>query len=77
MVKHKIDKIVIFEGKTYIPQNGIVELPKKDGRYNPVEEENNEKDELVKKAVELGCGAESSLKRNSVETLKKKIEEAE
>ena len=79
MFKHKINKNVIFKGKTYIPQNGIVTLPEKVDMYNPIEEkkDDSEKDELVAKAVGLGLGAESTLKRNSVETLKKKIAEAE
>jgi hypothetical protein len=77
MFKHKINKNVIFEGKTYIPCNGIVELPKRDERYNPIEEEKNEHKELVEKAVELGLGNFSTLDRLTDKTLKKKIEEAE
>jgi len=75
MVKHKINKNVIYEGKTYIPQKGIVELPKKIQMYNPIEEETGEKEQLITEANKLGLGSPSILSRNSVETLKKKIKD--
>ena len=89
MIKHKIDKIVIFEGKTYLPQAGFVYLPKRDERYNPVEEPKeelildekeelilDEKEELIKIANESGLGSPSTLRRLTIETLKQKIEES-
>lgn len=81
MIKHKIDKIVIFEGKTYLPQAGYVYLPKRDKRYNPVEETKeelilDEKEELIKIANESGLGSPSTLRRLTIETLKQKIEES-
>ena len=74
--------------KIYSPKNGIVDLPhelpeqfkrvEETSEHAHVESETivDEKEELIKMAVELGLGAESTLKRNSVETLRKKIEEA-
>jgi len=78
MFKHKINKNVILEGKTYIPQNGIVELPVIDKRYNPIEEikTDENKDDLIEEAHKLGLGSPSTLKRLNPETLKKRIKEA-
>lgn len=81
MFKHKCNQNVILDGKTYKPVQGIVELPIKMDKLNPVKEvkeepKENEKDLLVKKAHELGLGSPSTLKRLSEETLKERIEEA-
>jgi hypothetical protein len=83
-MKHNWKMDYIYEGVTYKCINGVVDLPVEIQKLNPIKEEsekdekifNSEKDELVSMAVELGLGAESTLKRNSIETLKKKIEEA-
>ncbi|MGB3512168.1 MAG: hypothetical protein WBA93_23605, partial [Microcoleaceae cyanobacterium] len=58
----------------YLPQAGYVYLPKKDERYNPVEEKTEENIDLIKQANELGLGSPSTLKRLSEETLKERIE---
>ncbi len=81
MVKHLLSekeagKNVIYKGHTYRSVGREVLLPEIVPMFNPVQEEKDDKEALIAKAVELGCGAESSLKRNSIETLKKKIEEA-
>ncbi len=84
MFKHLLSekeagKNVIYKGATYRSNGRVVMLPESVAMFNPVEEEKSElseKDLLIIEAVKLGCGAESSLKRNSIETLKKKIEEA-
>ena len=71
------------DGSLYKSHGGIVDCPHElPAQFIKLEEMKmakpvlSEKDELIKMAVELGVGAESSLKRNSIETLKKKIEEA-
>lgn len=82
MIKHNYNKRYILDGKTYEPKkDGYLYLPIEVKNLRPVIEEkegifNSEKDELIAMAIELGLGAESTLKRNSVETLKKKINEA-
>lgn len=85
-MKHSFNQDYIHEGKIYKSINGIIDIPVRIEKLNPLEdivkelgnkaEVLDDKAELIKMAVELGCGAESSLKRNSIETLKKKIEEA-
>lgn len=84
MYKHVFNGNMIIDGKTYCPTNGILELPVRVDKLNPIEEENDdvvivfdEKEELINKAYDLGIGAKSTLKRNSIDTLKKKIEEVE
>jgi hypothetical protein len=82
-MKHNWKMDYIYEGKLYKSINGIVELPVEVKSINPIKEDveeqkttSNEKLDLVKKAHELGLGSPSQLERNSIETLKKKIEEA-
>ena len=80
MYKYYSDLPIITD-KVNLSVNGIVTVSKELKGFKPVEEikeepKTDEKDELIKIAVELGLGAESTLKRNSIETLKKKIEEA-
>ncbi len=80
-MKYKSDYDIVMDDGVYKTVNGIVEMPYELPKSFIRIEENtkpvlSEKDELIKMAVDLGCGAESSLKRNSIETLKKKIEEA-
>ena len=80
-MKHNWKMDYIYEGETYKSINGIVDLPVEIQAIYPIKEvkttpKPDEKEELIKMAVELGLGAESTLKRNSIETLKKKIEEA-
>jgi hypothetical protein len=80
-MKHKWNTDYIYKGKLYKSINGVIDIPVEIQSLNPFTEaktilEPDEKTELIKMAVELGLGAESTLKRNSIETLKKKIEEA-
>lgn len=87
-MKYKSDYDIFWsDGSIWKTVNGVVECPHELPAHferlddtiehkptNNIHVEN--KAELIKMAVELGCGAESTLKRNSIETLKKKIEEA-
>ena len=87
-MKYKSDQDIWWsDGSLYKTHNGVVEcpheLPEQFERLDDTVEHNSgndiqveDKSELIKMAVELGLGAESTLKRNSIETLKKKIEEA-
>jgi hypothetical protein len=80
-MKHNWKMDYIYEGVTYKCINGVVDLPVEIQKLNPIKEvkatpEPDEKAELVKMAVELGIDSKSKLERNSIETLKKKIEEA-
>lgn len=84
MVKHLLNekdkgKNVIWNGCTFKSVGREVYLPEAVPMYNPVieEKQGDDKSELVAKAVELGLGAKSTLSRLTVETLKKKIKEAE
>jgi len=85
-VKYYSKTDIYMGDKIYSPKNGVVDLPyelpeqfkrvEETIEHAPIELIVDEKDELIKMAVELGLGNESTLKRNSVETLRKKIEEA-
>jgi len=87
-MKYKSDYDIFWsDGSIWKTHNGVVdcphELPIQFERVEDSIEHNagndiqvEDKSELIKMAVELGLGAESTLKRNSIETLKKKIEEA-
>ena len=87
-MKYKSDTDIWWsDGSLYKTHLGIVECPHElPAQFERVEEsiehnsdseiQGDDKAELIKMAVELGLGAESTLKRNSVETLKKKINEA-
>ena len=76
MYKHKINKIVIFEGKTYLPANGIVTLPKIDKRYNPIEEVKEGKPDWKQLAVESGLEGEDLKKfmKKNAEQKQKQID---
>jgi hypothetical protein len=81
-MKHRWKTDYIYQGKTYKSINGVIDIPVEIQALNPYKEvkeqktASNEKLDLVKKAHELGLGSPSQLERNSIETLKKKIEEA-
>lgn len=75
-MKHKYNKSFIYEGKLYKPVDGVIDIPVRIKKLNPIEEEIDAKAELVKEAHSLGLGSPSTLKRLSEETLKEKIEEA-
>jgi hypothetical protein len=81
-MKYKAKYPIIMGDKVYHVKDGIVDLPYELGdTFERVEEKKeepktDEKAELVKMAVELGIDSKSKLERNSIETLKKKIEEA-
>lgn len=87
MFKYKWKIDFVLDGKEYKPVNGILSLPtkvKSMEKYlitetkEPVKEPvKDEKELLVKKANELGLGSPSILKRNTIETLRKKIAEVE
>jgi len=70
------------DGKSYRVVNGVLTVPFEINAPFAIlieeikEESTDNKDELIKLAVELGVDSESKLKRNSIETIKKKIEEA-
>lgn len=74
MIKHAIDKSVIFKGKVYNPNLGFVYLPERVDIYNPVEEE--VKRDLNKEAEELGVEGDdlAKFKRKNKEAKIKYLE---
>ncbi len=80
MYTYKSKYDIIMDDGIYKSCNGLVTMPYKLDKPFVLVEKNvtntvDEKSELIKIAVELGL-SESILKRNSIETIKKKIEEA-
>ena len=56
MFKHKCDKNIILDGKTYKPVMGIVELPVVMEKHNPIEDEN--KPDYKQLAMDAGLKGE-------------------
>ncbi len=75
-MKHRWNIPFYYEGKRYMPVNGIIDIPVYKENMNPLEdkpeEKKSEKDLLIKEAESLGM-AVSKLKRNSTEKIKEAI----